>query len=157
MLLLATLAATTAVHTCSSKSLLEVLQANLAIAVYAVVRTLVTAEVCACHMLVAGLVCLVHRAIGEVCASESQEIVDTVPTVVVGRMHTVHGHAVAEVCCFANYSEAQRTNALSANQGVVSVLQEVVEAGKSLCLLLAEVDQGMCFVASRGGIVHLLW
>ena len=100
---------------------------------------------------------MIHLAIGEVCAFGSREIVDTVPTVVVGKMHTVHEHAVAEVCCFANYSEAQRTNALSANQGVLSVPQEEVEAGKSLCLLLAEVDQGMCFVASRGDIVHLLW
>jgi len=52
--LLAVLAATTAVRTCSSRSLQEESKVNLAIVVYAVVQSLVIAEVYAYHMLVAG-------------------------------------------------------------------------------------------------------
>jgi hypothetical protein len=129
---------------------------NLAIGVYAVVQNLVTAEVYACRMPVAGWVCLVHLEIVGACASGNREIVDSVPTVVVDKLCTVHGHAAAEAYYSANYSEALQMNALSVKQGVVSVLRVEVEAGKSLDLSPAEVAQEMCFVELLGGTVHPL-
>lgn len=155
--LLAVLAATTAVRTCSLRNLREGSRANLATEVYAVVQTLVIAEVYAYHMPVAGWVCLVHLVTAEVCAFGSLEIVDSVPTAVVDRMHTVREHAAVVAYCSANCSEDLQTNAPSVDQGVANVLRGEVEAGKSLGLSPAVVDQGMCFVLSLGDTGHLLW
>ena len=56
-----------------------------------------------------------------------------------------------------NCSEVLQTNAPSVDQGVANVLRGVVEAGKSLGLSPAVVDQGMCFVVSLGDTGHPPW
>lgn len=153
----AALVATTAVHTCSSKSLREESKVNPVIEVYTVVQTLVTAEVYACRTLGADWLCSVHLATARACATGSQEIVDSAPTVVEGKMRTVHGHAAVAVHYFANCSEDLQTNAPSVDRGVASVLRKVVEAGKSLYLSPAAVDQGTYSVGLLDGIEHPLW
>lgn len=95
---------------------------------------------------------LVHLAIGEACASETPEIVDSVPTVVADKKRIVHGYAAAEAYYSANCSGDLRTNVPSVDQGVVSVQRVEVEAGKNLDLLPAAVDQGMCSVERLGDI-----
>lgn len=155
-LLLAALAVTTVVRTYSSRSHREELKADPVIEVYAVVQSLAIAEVCACRMLVAGLVCLVRLATVGACASGILEIVGSVPIVVAGKMQTVHGHAAVEACCFANCSVDLRMNVQSVDRGAASVLREVVEAAKTPDLSPAAVDQGTCLVVSLGDIEHSL-
>jgi len=156
MPLLAVLAATTAVHTCNLRSLQEESKAGLAIEVYAVVQILVIAEVYACRRLGVDWVCLVHLATVEAYASGSLGTVDSVPTAVVDRMHTVREHAAAAAYYFANCSAVLRTSVQSVDQGVVNVQREVVEEGKSLGSSPAVVDQGTCFVVSLDDTVHPL-
>jgi len=129
---------------------------NLAIVVYAVVQTLVIAEVYACRTLGADWMCLVHLATVEAYASGSLGTVGSVPTAVVDRMHTVCEHAAVAAYYFANCSAVLRKSAQSVYQGVVSVLREVVEVGKSPDLSPAAVDQGMCSAEPIGGTVHPL-
>ena len=100
--------------------------------------------------------CSVHLATGEVCAFGSLVIVDSVPTAVVDRMHTVREHAAVVAYCSANCSEVLRMSVPSVDQGVVSVLREVVEVGKSPDLSPAAADQGMCSAEPIGGTVHPL-
>jgi hypothetical protein len=145
------------VHTCNLRSLQGELKVNLASGVYAVAQTLVTAEGCAYHMPVVDWVYLAHLAIVGACASANRETVDSVPTVVAGKMCTVHGHLAAEAYCSANYSEDLQMNAPSVKRDAASVQQVVVEVGKSLDLSPAEVAQGMRFVELLDGTEHPLW
>lgn len=156
MLPLAALVATTAVHTCSWRSLQEESKANPVIEAYAVVQILVTAEAYVCRTLVADRVCLVHLATVGACASASLDIVDSVSTVVADKMRTVHGRAAVEVYCSANYSVDLQTNVQSVDRDALSALREVVVAGKSLGLLPAAVDPEMYFVGLLDDIEHPL-